>query len=80
MRALGIHDDQIGIPDRIAGIDRAAFHPHGTGGGNNAPDGRLIADSYALKLDLLGKDDGSKAAGALREVTSARPSRRDHRA
>ena len=37
MRELGIHDDQIGMPDRIMGIEWAAFHPHGTEGGNNSP-------------------------------------------
>ena len=62
MRELGIHDDQIGMPDGIAGIDWAAFHPHGTEGGNNSPDGRLIVDSGVLNLDLLTKDYGREAA------------------
>ena len=62
MCELGIHDDQIGMPDCIMGINWAAFHPHGTDGGNNSPDGRLIVDSGVLNLDLLRKDYGRKAA------------------
>src|SRR5438067_2177775 len=41
MRELGIPDRQIGMPDADHGIQWAAFHPHGTEGGNNSPDGRL---------------------------------------
>jgi hypothetical protein len=62
MRALRIHDDQIGMSDRIAGIDWAAFHPHGTEGGNNSPEGGLIVDSGVLNLDLLTKNYGIIAA------------------
>jgi hypothetical protein len=62
MRELKIHDDQIGMPDSIAGIDWAAFHPHGMEGGNNAPDGRLIVDSGLLNPDLLKRDYGDYAA------------------
>jgi hypothetical protein len=62
MRELGIHDDQIGMPDEDHGIQWAAFHPHGTEGGNNSPDGRLIVDSGLLNLELLRKDYGEEAA------------------
>ncbi len=62
MRELKIHDDQIGMPDRDAGINWAAFHPDGTEGGNNSPGGRLIVDSGLLNFDLLRRDYGSNAA------------------
>jgi hypothetical protein len=62
MGELGLHDDQIGRPDSIAGIQWAAFHPHGIEGGNNSPSGRLIVDSGLLNLELLRKDYGKKAA------------------
>ena len=63
MRELGIHDDQVGMPDRAHGIDWAAFHPHGTVGGSYAPDGRLIADSGVFNLDLLKRNYGNQASG-----------------
>ena len=50
------------MPTTIAGIQWAAFHPHGTDGGGYAPDGRLIADSGVFNLDLLKKNYGEKAA------------------
>jgi hypothetical protein len=62
MRDLGIHDGQIGMPDDNHGSRWAAFHPHGTEGGNNSPDGKLIVDSGLLNLALLKKDYGRKAA------------------
>jgi hypothetical protein len=62
MHELGIPDDQIGLPDEDHGIPWAAFHPHGTEGGNNSPDGRLIADSGVFNLDLLKKDYGERAS------------------
>jgi hypothetical protein len=62
MKSRGIHEDQIGMPDRIAGTNWAAFHPYGTEGGNSSPDGRLIVDSGLLDLDLLKKDYGGEAA------------------
>jgi hypothetical protein len=53
----------IGMPDREAGVEWAAFHPHGTFGGSYAPDGRLIADSGVFNLDLLKKDYDNEASG-----------------
>jgi hypothetical protein len=61
MSDLGILDDQIGMPDDIAGNGWDAFHPHGMEGGNNSPDGRLIVDSGVLNLALLKRDYGSEA-------------------
>jgi hypothetical protein len=62
MRELGIHDDQIGMPDRARGIVWAAFHRHGTVGGSYAPDGRLIADSGVFNLELLKNVYGTEAS------------------
>jgi hypothetical protein len=67
MRDLGIGDSQIGMPDDDRAIQWAAFHPRGTQGGNNSPDGRLIVDSGVLNLDLLRKHYGSKAAGLFEQ-------------
>ncbi len=53
MTELGIQE--IGMPDRDAGIRWAAFHPRGTIGGSYAPAGRLIADSGVFNLELLKK-------------------------
>ena len=53
MTELGIQE--IGMPDREAGVEWAAFHPHGMIGGSYAPDGRLIVDSGVFNLDLLTK-------------------------
>jgi hypothetical protein len=50
MTELGIQD--IGMPDRDAGIDWAAFHPDRRIGGSYSPDGRLIVDSGVFNLDL----------------------------
>src|SRR5262249_38007129 len=41
-------------------IQWAAFHPHGTVGGRNSPDGRLIVDSGVLNTDLLKADYGEE--------------------
>jgi hypothetical protein len=60
MIELGIQ--MIGMPDRDAGIEWAAFHPHAKIGGSYAPDGRLIVDSGVFNLDLLRKDYGDRAA------------------
>ncbi len=60
MTELGIQN--IGMPDRDAGIEWAAFHPHGTVGGSYAPDGRLIADSGVFNVELLKKDYGTTAS------------------
>ena len=60
MTELGIQD--IGMPDLDAGIQWAAFHPHGTIGGSYEPDGRLIADSGVFNLDLLKKNYSKKAS------------------
>ncbi len=60
MTELGIQD--IGMPDRDAGIEWAAFHPHGTIAGSYAPDGRLIVDSGVFNFDLLRKDYGDTVA------------------
>jgi hypothetical protein len=68
MRELGIHDQQIGMPDRIAGIDWAVFHPHGMEGGNNSADGRLVVDSGVLNLDLLREDYGSHATALFEKA------------
>ena len=60
MTELGIQE--IGMPDRDAGIQWAAFHPHGTVGGNYAPDGRLIVNSGVFNLDLLNKNYSEEAS------------------
>jgi len=60
MAELGIIE--IGMPDRDAGIQWAAFHPHGRAGGGYAPDGRLIVDSGVFNLDLLGTHYGETAS------------------
>ena len=60
MTELGIQ--LIGMPDRDAGMEWAAFHPHGKAGGSYAPDGRLIVDSGVFNLDLLREDYGEEAS------------------
>jgi hypothetical protein len=60
MTELGIRD--IGFPDLDAGIQWAAFHPHGIAGGGYAPDDRLIADSGVFNLDLLKENYSEKAS------------------
>jgi hypothetical protein len=60
MTELGIKE--IGFPDRNAGIQWAAFHPRGTVGGSYAPDGRLIADSGVVNLELLDKNYDDNAS------------------
>jgi hypothetical protein len=65
MAELGIKE--IGMPDRDAGIQWAAFHPHGTVGGSYAPDGRLIVDSGVFNLFLLTKDYGEMASRLFRQ-------------
>jgi hypothetical protein len=62
MRDLGLHDDQIGMPDDHRGIEWAVFHPLGTQGGYNSPDGRLVVESGWFNFDLLRKDYGEEAA------------------
>jgi hypothetical protein len=56
MRSLGIEDARIGMPDDKRGVQWAAFHPRGTAGGSNSPDGRLVVDSGLLNDDLLERD------------------------
>ena len=51
----------IGMPDYVHGIRHAAFHTHGTEGGNISPDGRMIVDSGLFNADLLKADYGRKA-------------------
>ncbi len=72
MGRLGIHEDRIGMPDDDRGIEWAAFHPLGTNGGYNSPDGRLVVESGLFNLDLLRKDYGDEAANlyAASDVTS----------
>jgi hypothetical protein len=53
---------QIGMPDDDRGMPWAAFHPLGTQGGYNAPDGRIVVESGLFNFDLLRKDYGEKAA------------------
>jgi hypothetical protein len=62
MMELGIHPDRIGCPDPVRGGRWAAFHPTGTQGGHNRPEGNLNADSGLFDLDLLSKDYGKEAA------------------
>jgi hypothetical protein len=59
---LGIPRERIGMPDDDRGIEWAAFHPRGTNGGYNSPDGRLVVESGLFNLDLLRKDYGDEAA------------------
>jgi hypothetical protein len=69
---LGIPRERIGMPDDDRGIEWAAFHPCGTNGGYNSPDGRLVVESGLFNLDLLRKDYGDEAAKlyAASDVTS----------
>jgi hypothetical protein len=62
MEELGLSRDQIGMPDDDRGIPWAAFHPLGTEGGYNSPDGRLAVESGLFNFDLLRKDYGEEAA------------------
>jgi hypothetical protein len=63
MSELGIADGRIGMPDDDRGIQWAAFHPYGTAGGRNSPDGRLAVDSGLLNDDLLKQNyDATTAA------------------
>ncbi len=50
------------MPDDDRGIPWAAFHPLGTQGGYNAPDGRIVVESGLFNLDLLREDYGEEAA------------------
>ena len=59
---IGHPEDQIGMPDDDRGIPWAAFHPLGTEGGYNSPDGRLVVESGLFNFDLLRKDYGEEAA------------------
>jgi hypothetical protein len=43
-------------------IPWAAFHPLGTQGGYNAPDGRIVVESGLFNFDLLREDYGEEAA------------------
>jgi hypothetical protein len=54
--------DQIGMPDDDRGIRWAAFHPLGTQGGYNSPDGRIVVESGLFNFDLLREDYGEEAA------------------
>jgi hypothetical protein len=67
MLDLGIAAERIGMPDYDAGIRQAAFHPHGTLGGNISPDGRIIVDSGVFNLELLKEDYGKKASELFRK-------------
>ena len=62
MEDLGLSMDQIGMPDDVRGIPWAVFHPLGTQGGYNAPDGRIVVESGLFNLDLLREDYGDEAA------------------
>jgi hypothetical protein len=62
MDELGIHHEQIGMPADFHGIRHAAFHPHGTQGGNVSPDGRIVIDSGLFNTDYLKADYGEAAA------------------
>jgi hypothetical protein len=62
MEVLGLSMDQIGMPDDDRGIPWAAFHPLGTQGGYNAPDGRIVVESGLFNFDLLREDYGEEAA------------------
>ena len=62
MEDLGLSMDQIGMPDDDRGIPWAAFHPLGTEGGYNSPDGRLVVESGLFNFDLLREDYGEDAA------------------
>jgi hypothetical protein len=62
MTELGIPEGRLGFPDPDRGGEWAAFHPNGTEGGNNSPDGRLTVDSGLFNLDLLRRDYGEEAA------------------
>ena len=57
------------MPDDIRGIEWAAFHPRGTTGGANSPDGRLIVDAGLLNGDLLKKNYHANAAGLFAKET-----------
>ncbi len=59
---LGLSMDQIGMPDDDRGIPWAAFHPLGTQGGYNAPDGRTVVESGLFNFDLRREDYGEEAA------------------
>jgi hypothetical protein len=65
MMEMGIPTSRIGMRDTAHGIRYAAFHPHGTEGGNNSPDGGLIVDSGLFNLDLLNADYGKKASSVF---------------
>ena len=77
MTELGIQT--IGMPDRDAGIEWAAFHPQGAVGGSYAPDGWLIVDSGVFNLDLLKKDYGNKASRLFERSAPPRPAGFNHR-
>ncbi len=72
MEELGLSFDQIGMPDDDRGVPWAAFHPLGTGGGYNSPDGRLVVESGLFNFDLLRESYGEEAAKRYAEsdVTS----------
>lgn len=72
MGRLGIDADWIGMPDDDRGIEWAAFHPLGTNGGYNSPDGRLVVESGLFNFELLREDYRDEAANlyAACDVTS----------
>jgi hypothetical protein len=69
---LGIPRERIGMPDDDRGIEWAAFHPMGTNGGYNSPDGRLVIESGLFNPELLRKDYGDEVARlyAVSDATS----------
>src|SRR4051812_11326663 len=62
MLNLGIDPEKIGAGDPEHGIRHAAFHPHGTVGGDVSPDGRIVLDSGVMNPDLLTDAYGEVAA------------------
>ena len=62
MMDLGIEDDRIAMPGGAHDVQWAAFHPLGTQGGNNSPDGRLSVDSGLFNLELLKAGYGNEAS------------------
>jgi hypothetical protein len=62
MEDLGLSMNQIGMPDDDRGIPWAAFHPLGTQGGYNSPDGRIVVESGLFNFDLLRAEYGEEVA------------------